>query len=354
MENQECSQDSRTNMKELRSSESSFSVGKILFLGVLSIALYKFLPLAMLTPVPLIFGILLFGRSKTVLLTAFCSVALWFLSKLGVDQTQSTTLLSMASVIGYLLFYINAVLIGEVILRKVHPVKGLLSAGMVVVALSSVILGVYITTAETPIVKQIENSLIQTFEIAKKENPGIKEGLEGGGTKALQLQEMFSKPDEIAKGIVEWLPAGIFISVFLGLYLCLMIVLRNGILWKSEHPYPFSMKHLLKFEVPYPIVYVVIFSLVLLIGKDFLGGEMASLVASNILYCLGIFYFFQGFGVLIDFLKWVNIVGFFRSMLVVVTLWSAWRIVVLVGLFDTWVNFRKFFKKNKNNEGDIQ
>ncbi|MFT6069847.1 MAG: hypothetical protein ACJAT2_000861 [Bacteriovoracaceae bacterium] len=352
MDNQEYSQDSRTNVKELRSSESSFSFGKLAFLGVLSIALYKFLPLAMLTPVPLIFGILLFGRSKTVLLTIACSVALWFLAKLGAPEI--TVQLSMASVVGYLLFYINAVLIGEVILRKVHPVKGLLTTGMIVVALSSLLLGVYITTSETPVVKQIENSLIQTFEIAKKENPGVKEALEGGGTKALQLQDMLNKPDEIAKGIVEWIPAGIFISVFLGLYLSLMIVLRNGILWKSEHPYPYSMKNLLKFEVPYPIIYVVIFSLALLLGKEYLGGETASLIGSNILYCLGIFYFFQGFGVLIDFLKWVNIVGFFRSMLVVITLWSAWRIVVLVGLFDTWVNFRKFFKKNKNNEGDIQ
>jgi len=251
------------------------------------------------------------------------------------------------------LIYFNAVLIGEVILRKVHPVKGLLTAGMIVVALSAGILGTYIFTAKSPIEKQIESSLVQTFEIAKKNNPGIKETLDAGGERALVLKDVFSKPGEIAKGIVQWIPAGVFVGVYLGLYLCLMIVLRNGIIWKQDHPYPYSMKDLLKFQVPFQLVYLVIAALALILGKDYLGGDTAALIGSNILYCLGIFYFFQGFGVVMDFLTWMNVQGFFRSILVVVILWSAWRVVVLVGLFDMWVNFRRFFKKN-NNEGDIQ
>ena len=351
MENQNLTEDSRSNMRTLRSPGDSLSLGKLAFLGILSIALYKFLPLAMLTPVPLIFGILLYGRSKTTILVAICSAILWSLGSMG-EETNGFQA-ALATVFGYILIYFNAVLIGEVILRKVHPVKGLLTAGMIVVALSAGILGTYIFTAKSPIEKQIESSLVQTFEIAKKNNPGIKETLDAGGERALVLKDVFSKPGEIAKGIVQWIPAGVFVGVYLGLYLCLMIVLRNGIIWKQDHPYPYSMKDLLKFQVPFQLVYLVIAALALILGKDYLGGDTAALIGSNILYCLGIFYFFQGFGVVMDFLTWMNVQGFFRSILVVVTLWSAWRVVVLVGLFDMWVNFRRFFKKN-NNEGDIQ
>ncbi|MBK23381.1 MAG: hypothetical protein CME70_05185 [Halobacteriovorax sp.] len=351
MENQNLSQDSRSEMGTLRSPGDSLSLGKLAFLGILSIALYKFLPLAMLTPVPLIFGILLYGRTKTAILVTICSAILWYLGTMG--QEANAAQYAATTTIGYVLVYFNAILLSEVILRKVHPVKGLLTAGMIVVALSAGILGMYISTAESPIEKQIENSLIQTFEIAKKDNPGIKATLEAGGEKALVLKDVFSKPDEIAKGIVQWIPAGVFVGVYLGLYLCLMIVLRNGIVWKRDHPYPYKVKDLLKFQVPFQLVYFVILALVLLIGQDYLGGETAVLIGSNILYCLGVFYFFQGFGVMMDFLTWLNVQGFFRSILVVVTLWSAWRVVVLVGLFDMWVNFRKFFKKNKT-EGDIQ
>ena len=352
MDNQNLSQDSSDNIGTLRSSGDSLSLGKLAFLGVLSIALFKFLPLAMLTPVPLIFGILLYGRAKTAYLAIICSAALWGLASIGNEANELQ--LAVSTTLGYLLIYLNAILIGEVILRKIHPVKGLLTIGMIVVALSAGILALYIATASSPIEKQIESSLIQTFEIAKESNPGIKETLNAGGEKALVLKDLFSKPEEIAKGIVQWIPAGVFISVYLGLYLCMMIVLRNGILWKKAHPYPFTIKDLIKFQVPFPVIYFVIFALTLLLGQEYLGGEVATIIGSNILYCLGIFYFFQGFGVMLDFLTWLNVVGFFRSILVVVTLWSAWRVVVLVGLFDIWLNFRRFFKKNKNNEGDIQ
>lgn len=351
MSNENLTEDQGNNMRTLRSPDESFSIGKLVFLGILSIALFKFLPLAMLTPVPLVFGILLYGKTKTAMLAVACAAALYGIGTFSSEPSAAQA--AMASVIGYLLIYFNAILVGEVVLRKLHPVKGLLTAGMIVVALSAGILGLYIATADSPIEKQIENSLIQSFEFAKQSNPGIKETLDAGGEKALVLKDIFNRPDEIAKSIVQWIPAGIFVGVYLGLYLSLMIVLRNSILWKKDHPYPFSTKDLLNFQVPFQLVYAVIVALALLLGKDYLGGEWAALVGSNILYCLGIFYFFQGFGVFVDFLNWLNIVGFFRSILVVVTLWSAWRVIVLVGLFDMWVNFRRFFKK-KNNEGDIQ
>lgn len=349
MEDQKISKDSESKTEGPGLSIDSMNYGKLAFLGVLSIALYKFLPLAMLAPAPLVLAILIYGRTKAVYLTLGSAFALWMFSSMGSSAVSFET--AMISVIGYFLIYLNATLVGEIILRKVHPVRGLLLSGMTLVAISAGFLGTYIMTAETPIQVQLENTLIKTFQEAESKN---KEVLDAGGERALMLKEMFSKPKEMAEEVILWLPAMTFIGIYLGLYLCLMIVLRNNVLWKKVNVYPYDMKDLIRFQVPFQLIYFVIFGLVLLMGHVYLGGETAKLAGSNILYCMGIFYFFQGFGIMLDFLTWLKVKGFFRSILVVITLWTAWRIIVLVGLFDLWANFRRFLNKPKNNEGDIQ
>lgn len=36
----------------------------------------------------------------------------------------------------------------------------------------------------------------------------------------------------------------------------------------------------------------------------------------------------------------------------IITVFAVWRVLVIVGVFDMWINFRKYFKK-KDNEGDM-
>ena len=68
----------------------------------------------------------------------------------------------------------------------------------------------------------------------------------------------------------------------------------------------------------------------------------------TIVKCLGIFYFFQGFGIFSDLLTFMGIMGFFRSLIVMVVIFMAYYLIVAAGLFDNWFDFRKYFEKPKN------
>ena len=74
-------------------------------------------------------------------------------------------------------------------------------------------------------------------------------------------------------------------------------------------------------------------------------GEWGPVMGISLLKILGVFYFFQGFGIYVDFLDHVRIFGFLRSILVVLIVLTANQMLALVGLFDMFVNFRKFLKK---------
>lgn len=88
------------------------------------------------------------------------------------------------------------------------------------------------------------------------------------------------------------------------------MVLRNSVIWKQKISYPYSLRDIIEFKVPEFFVWPLIAGLALFLGGEYFLGEKAEVIAVNILYCLSIFYFFQGFGVLADFLTHIRIVGF--------------------------------------------
>ena len=90
--------------------------------------------------------------------------------------------------------------------------------------------------------------------------------------------------------------------------------------------------------------------LALAVGGDYLFGSTGITIGANLLYCLSVFYFFQGFGIMSALLDHIKLKGFLRAMLTVSALVLAWRVLVIVGVFDNWVNFRKFLIDK--SEGD--
>ena len=71
------------------------------------------------------------------------------------------------------------------------------------------------------------------------------------------------------------------------------------------------------------------------------------MIGFTIIKCLGIFYFFQGFGVFSDLLSFLGIVGFFRTLMVVFVIFTGKYLIAAAGLFDNWFDFRKYFVKPK-------
>ena len=67
----------------------------------------------------------------------------------------------------------------------------------------------------------------------------------------------------------------------------------------------------------------------------------------TIIKCLGIFYFFQGFGIFSDLLNFLGVLGFLRTFIVMAVMFTAYPLVAAGGLFDNWFDFRKYFVKPK-------
>jgi hypothetical protein len=317
-----------------------------MFLAITAVALCSFGPLSIFAPVPLILAFLLYGRMTTLFLGGISSGLLWFVS-------MKFTQLPFLLVGMYVMALLYAVLIAEVIFRNMDPVKGLIRSGVVVVTILGVSLFWYNQLGHKSVKAQLFSAIETTFAKVKENN---KEVIASGGEDARVVQDILARPQELANEIYSVLPAIIFIMSFVGLWVSLFMTLRNSMIWRYKNLYTYSLKDLIHFKAPDFFVYPLIASLVLIVGADYGFGKTASVVGGNILYCLGVFYLFQGFGIYNDFLKYLRIRGFVKTLFVVFTLVMAFKFLAIIGMFDLWFDFRKYLQnsENSNDQGDIK
>ncbi|MBC7537782.1 MAG: DUF2232 domain-containing protein [Bacteriovorax sp.] len=320
------------------------SFGKLMFLAVISVALCSFGPLSVFAPVPLILAFLLYGRLTTLFIGGICTSALWFVS---VKYAIPLVIAGM-----YLTAFLYALLIAEVILRNINPVKGLIYAGIILVTLVGGSLIAYNQLGKVSVKAELNTSVVKLMAMVKEQNKN-NEALNSNGEEARIFQDFISKPEELANEIYSFLPAIIFVIAFFGLWISLYMTLRNSVIWRFKHPYSFSLKDLINFRAPDFFVWPLIISLVCVVGADYGLPKASAVIGTNLLYSLGVFYLFQGFGVYNAFLKYLKIGGFLKTMFVVFTLVMAFKFLAILGMFDLWFDFRKFLTNKKKDEGDI-
>ena len=320
------------------------SFGKLVFLAVISIALCSFGPLSVFAPVPLILAFLLYGRLTTLFVGGISTSVLWFVS------VKFAIPLIIAGM--YLMAFLYAILIAEVILRNINPVKGLIYAGIILVTLIGSSLVIYNQISKVSVKAELKTSVIKLMTMVKEQNKE-NEALKTGGEEARAFLDFVSKPEELANEIFSLLPAIIFVFAFFGLWVSLYMTLRNSIIWRYKKLYSYSLKDLINFRVPEFFVWPLIVSLVCVVGADYGLPKIAEIIGSNLLYCLGVFYLFQGFGVYNAFLHYLKIGGFMKTMFVVFTLVMAYKFLAILGMFDLWFDFRKYLTNKKKDEGDI-
>jgi uncharacterized protein YybS (DUF2232 family) len=245
-----------------------------------------------------------------------------------------------------------ALLIAEVILRNINPVKGLIYAGIILVTLVGGSLIAYNQFSKTSVKAELKANVVKLMAMVKEQNKN-NEALTSNGEEARAFQDFISKPEELANEIYGVLPAAIFVVAFFGLWISLYMTLRNSVIWRFKHPYSFSLKDLINFRAPDFFVWPLILSLVCVVGADYGLPKLAEVIGTNLLYSLGVFYLFQGFGVYNAFLKYLKIGGFLKTMFVVFTLVMAYKFLAILGMFDLWFDFRKFLTNKKKDEGDI-
>lgn len=290
--------------------------------------------MSVFAPFPLALSVILYGRGKGYLIA---------LAGLVVSFMISFMLFKTPVLFGfYAIVAVFGLGIAEIVHRGISPVKGLVIYGLSVLALLFGGVGAYINSQNmTPkqyIMQQIANS---ADEIAEQ-----KKIIEQSTDKnALQVLQLLDKPELIADEVLDVFPSYFFIGVFVMLWFNMFLVLKSRRLLLSGHDYPYSEMNLLKFKVPFPFVILLAIGLALVVfGNGYLGAVYES-YGYKIILCLGIFYFFQGFGVFSDLLTFVGIGGFFRSLIVMLVIFMANYLIAVAGLFDNWFDFRQYFVK---------
>lgn len=322
-------------------SKENFTIGKLLFLCVICLILSIAYPLGVFSPLPVAFAFLLYGNLKTFV--AFSTMIV--LALVTAQYGEAFLLLANSA---YVVFY--AVIIGflssSIILRNEDPVKGLLKRGFIFLLIIFGLLGaielVFPATISTAISTSVQEGIAQL-----KSSPDYEKLMAQGGELAITYQNFLNNPQEIIKMIYSWGFSVIFVGTFFILWLTSFMLLRSAKMWKLLHGYKYGLKNFVRFQVPEYFAYLVVVGLILFLGGDYIGGEVYEIIGLNMLLCLGVFYFFQGMGVYLDFLKFIKVTGFIRSILAIMTIFFAHRFIAIVGLLDFWVNFRRFFKNNK-------
>ena len=323
--------------------ESSQGIGRLLFLGMASMMLCMSVVMAIFTPFPMALAIVLYGRTKGLALVVTCIVTLFALTKFLIPGTVLAFFV-MASFFG--------AVVAEIVLRRIHPVKGLVAAGTLFCLLTVFGAGVFISSMETPVHKFLTTKI----ETVSKEIESKKaEYLAKGEQDMRAMLDLFSRPDLIATKIIHELPSSLFMGVFFWLWVILFLLLRSTRFFPMEVAgQGYSEKDLLDFRVKDWTVWILIPALVIALVGDKMGMESdtALAIGLSVIKGLGIFYFFQGFGVYLRFLDHIKLFGFFRSFLVMFTVISVAWLLALVGLLDMWFDFKNYFKRKENENSD--
>lgn len=316
------------------------SIGRLLLLGASSVILCISFVMTVFAPFPLALAIIMYGRVKGYLVgMGGLVLSFVFASMVSGDLTLFGF---------YFCVLIFGAGIAEIVHRGISPVKGLISFGLGFLGLISLAFGLAMnsmnTTPKEFIIEQIEKS---GDKIAKQ-----KKAVEMSGDKdSIQVLQLLDRPDLLAKEMINSFPGYIFMGVFIMLWFNMFLVLKSRRLLFSGQDYPYSEKNLMNFQVPFGFVIVLALALAMAIwGSEFTTTFPVELIGVTIIKCLGIFYFFQGFGVFSDFLNFLGIVGFFRTLIVMITIFMASYLIAVAGLFDNWFDFRKYFVKRKTED----
>jgi hypothetical protein len=245
---------------------------------------------------------------------------------------------------------IYAYFLYRLIKGNIQPVRGLIATGVIILVSSALIYGVFAWGTKFSLEKHVlemVTTAVQQIQASSEYASVLSQADED----VLEFKSLLQNPKAMTEQILSWLPAVAVVSVFLNLWASFYMLLRNSVLWRRNISYVYGLRDLLYFKTPDFLIFPLIVGLLLVVVGDYALGARAEVWGYNVLYSLGVLYFFQGLGVFLDLLSFVRIMGFFRTLVVISMLMLAWRVLMVIGIFDTWFNFRKYFIRKKN-EGD--
>lgn len=319
-------------------------LGKLFFLSFLTLVLSVKGPLLLFAAIPMVLAFLGYGYAKS-----FMAASLMIGVSIGIS-TISPTMAAFASYgVTMVVTVFTAFLVASIVINNENPVRGIYTRGFTIVLMTFALLGAYQLFADNSLREEVTR-LVEAQIAMTKSDANYQELIKAGGESARSYEMALSKPQEIVDTIMNWIFSATFVGGFFLVWISFFMILRNKKLWSRTTPYDFSTEDLVNFKVPEQLAYIVVAGLVFYLSADFVEMPVLEIVGMNIVLSLGVFYFFQGMGIYTAFLNHLNIKGFLRSFLTLLTIFFAFRFIAIVGFFDLWANFKKYLKKN---EGDI-
>ena len=285
------------------------STGRLVLLGLSSVVLCMSFIMSVFAPFPIAIAIILYGRTKGLLIG---------LLGLVLSFAFSAFYFSDLTLFGfYFCVLIFGFAIAEIVTRGISPVKGLVTFGLGFILILFAGFGAVIKSENMT----VQQFVLKQLELSKSKLDQQKKLIEQSTQEnAIEILQLLDRPDLIAKELIESLPSYLFMGVFVMLWFNMFLVLKSRRLLLTANEYPYSEKNLLNFKVPFGFVILLAVALVLVVWGKEIGYQYSEVVGFTIVKCLGIFYFFQGFGIFSDLLTFMGIMGFFRSLIVMVVI----------------------------------
>jgi hypothetical protein len=298
--------------------------------------------LTLFTPLPLILCGLYFTRVKAystgLIWTLVVYLVLSLLESIGAGEFNRSYILG-----GYIFFWGIAVLITEVIHRVKTAEKALFVSGISVFLFTVISSHLYLMQKNKTANEFVLEKVVETKKQLEEHQQKI---MQDGGESGIEFLNMFKEPEKLVETIMD----NIYVVVFIGSFVLSWINLIT-IPWASSFfspmPASFYIRRLVLFRVPDYCVWIVISLLLMLILGQQMGLPNIEQFAYLGLPVMGLFYFFQGFGLYYQFIHSIQINRFFRTLLLLLMVTAAYKFLAIIGFLDVWINFRKYLVKKK-------
>ncbi|MCT4641756.1 MAG: YybS family protein [Bacteriovoracaceae bacterium] len=313
---------------------ANISNSKIIILGLTSIIMSLSLFMSAFAPFPLSLITSLKGRKSGYAIGGVLVLVTFVLSVVVLKNILGFAIFALA--------FLISILVSEINLNRVKPVKGIFFSGLALIFLFAGIgyssLKSKNQTLDQFILSEIEKNK-DVFEVQKKELEKA-----GSSKQAFEALSILNQPEVLKDMIIRQMPSYLIISSFVIIWLNLMLLFRSKRLFRID--IGATSFDLINIKLPDNLIWGVIVALVMALVGEKVDASLP-LVGETLLKAFGVFYFFQGFGIYIQFLDYTRIRGFFRTFLVVFTTLTASYLLAGIGLFDMFFNFRKYFKNKE-------
>ena len=236
-----------------------------------------------------------------------------------------------------LIYAVFAVLVGLLfgLLGRIRAIEQLVLGVAIVLSTLTASLSLYFYGSWSTMFRDLHAALTQQLASAVQ----VQEKM---GLSQESLEVIKSQTPHIVETMLQLLPALLFLSFA---FIVLINILYLGRRFPERRAQWFSLRYLREWKGPEPLVWALIacgFAL-------FLPGLAAvRMIALNLLVIIGACYFAQGLAVIAFFFHKNNVPRFLRGLTYVLILFQQifTLLVVGLGLFDLWGDFRRLRKNN--------